>query len=95
MGLEDHIIAEIKQIINVGNLEDLKFYWVEFLQNIEAEAEQKIAWDYIFQKIYIHAALKKQHVICEWLLTLYPLFDPITQIALKHVFPYARYLLNK
>ena len=39
--------------------------------------------------------LKKQKEICIWLDTLFPTFDPITQIALRQLFPYARYLLTK
>lgn len=93
MSIEEQLIAEIKPFINIGNLEGLKEQWNEY--RFETEFDREIGWDYIFQKIYLHAALKKQKHICNWLDTIYTHFDPIIQIALRQMFPYARHLLNK
>ena len=93
MSIEMQLIAEIKPYINNGNLDGLKEQWTEY--RVETEFDKEIAWDYIFQKIYLHAALKKQHPICEWLNTVFTEFDPIQQIALRQMFAYARYLLGK
>ena len=93
MSIEEQLISEIKPYINKGNLNGLKEQWLEY--RLETEFDREIAWDFVFQKIYLHAALKKQKQICEWLDTVFTEFDPIQQIALRQMFPYARHLLNK
>jgi hypothetical protein len=93
MLIEEQVISEFKPFINNGYLEGLKEQWKEFYSGTDFGRE--IAWDFIFQKVYLHAALKKQKAICEWLDTVFTEFDPIQQIALRQMFPYARHLLNK
>jgi len=93
MGIEDDIIREIKPTIESGNLITLQIVWEDYRDNIEFD--RPIAWDYVFQKVYLHAALKKQHAICEWLDSVFLDFNPMTQIAMRQMFAYARYLLNK
>jgi hypothetical protein len=93
MSIEEQLIAEIKPFINKGNLDGLKEQWDEY--RLETEFDREIAWDFVFQKIYLHAALKKQKQICEWLDSVFTEFDPIQQIALRQMFAYARHLLNK
>jgi hypothetical protein len=93
MLIEEQVISEIKPFINKGYLDALKEQWKEY--RIDTDFGREIAWDFIFQKIYLHAALKKQKAICEWLDTIFTEFDPIQQIALRQMFPYARHLLNK
>jgi hypothetical protein len=91
--LEDEIICEIKPLINSGNLEGMQILWEDYQDGVEFE--RPIAWDYVFQKVYLHAALKKQAAICQWLDSLYLTFNEMTQIAIRQMFPYARYLLRK
>ena len=93
MSIEEQLISEIKPFINKGNLEGLKELWSEY--RVETEFDREVAWDFIYQKIYLHAALKKQPAICQWLDTIFTEFNPIQQIALRQLFPYARHLLNK
>ncbi|MEI7670017.1 MAG: hypothetical protein WCJ33_08035 [Pseudomonadota bacterium] len=93
MSIEEQLVAEIKPYINKGNLDGLKEQLLEYY--LETDFGCAIAWDYIFQKVYLHAALKKQKLICEWLDTVFTEFDTIQQIALRQMFSYARYLLNK
>jgi hypothetical protein len=93
MSIEEQVISEFKQFINRGYLEGFKEKWNEYYS--ETDFGKEIAWDFIFQKIYLHAALKKQKDICEWLDTVFTKLDPIQQIALRQMFAYARYLLNK
>ena len=90
--IEDQLLLELKPLIAEGNLVQLQIVWEDYQ---ETEFGRVIAWDYIFQKCYLHAALKKKKDICDWMDTLFVTFDPITQIALRQLFPYARYLLRK
>ena len=93
MSIEEQLIAEIKPYINNGNLEGLKEQWIEY--RLETEFDRQVSWDFVFQKIYLHAALKKQKHICDWLDNVFTEFDPIQQIALRQMFSYAQHLLNK
>ena len=92
MSIEDQIISEIKLFINKGNLNSIKGKWFEYVNEIDFG--RVIAWDYVFQKVYLHAALKKQKHICDWLGEIFTQLNPIQQIALRQMFPYARHLLN-
>lgn len=91
--LEDHIIRTIKPILEKGDLEGLKELWKEYHEGTEFPRE--IAWDYVFQKVYLHSALKKQHAICQWLDDIFLQFDPIVQIAMRQMFAYSRVLLHR
>ncbi len=87
------IIAEAKQHINDGNLEEIQ---TQVCALIDTELPHEPDWPFIFQKVYLHACLKGRRQIAEWLQTaMYPLMDPIQQIALRQVFSYGRHLLSK
>ncbi len=90
--LNDSIVAECKEFINAGKLQELQEYSAELL-NSEFEVEPD--WPNIYQRVYLHACLKKQKEIAEWIVELFSKFDPITQIAYRQVFFYGRYLLAK
>lgn len=92
MSIEQDIIRETKAFIQVGNLIELQERWIEYQ---DTDFGRPLAWEYIFEKIYLHAALKKQKAICEWLDQLFLTMDPIQQIGLRQMFPYAKYLLGK
>ena len=81
-------IQECKHMIDEENLDELQSLYEEYKY-------EPYAWDYAFQKIYLHACLKKKKPITEWLQTLFPSFDPIQQMALRQMFSYGRYLLAK
>ncbi len=91
--IEEQIISQIKPFINTGNLQGLKDLWVEYSNYTDFGKE--IAWDFVFKKIYLHAALKKQKEICQWLDTIFTQLNPVTQVALRQMFAYARHLLQK
>jgi len=92
MSIEEELVQQIKPLIEEGNLEAMQIAWEELSEC--TEFDRPVAWDYVYQKVYLHAALKKQRSICKWMDELYADFDPVIQIALRHVFPYARYLMN-
>ena len=91
--MEEQIIHELKFYINNKDIIGLKTQWKEFVE--ETDFGRDIAWDFVFQKIYIHACLKKQREIVSWLLELFEEFNEFHKIALRPTFAYGRYLLNK
>lgn len=90
--VNDSILAEAKEFINAGKLAELQEYTKDLL---DSEFEVQPDWPNLFQKLYLHACLKKQTAIAEWFVSLFSMFDPITQIAYRQVFFYGRYLLAK
>ena len=81
-------IKHCKTLIEEDNLEELQNI---FMENIE----EKFAWEYVYQKLYLHSCLKKKPEIVKWMHGLFPMFDPIQQIALRQMFSYGKYLLAK
>ena len=81
-------LQEGKAFITEGNLEALIELYTE-------QSKENYAWEYVYQKLYLHACLKKKRDIVEWLKSLFPQFDPIQQIALRQMFSYGKYLLAK
>ena len=81
-------LKECKTLIEEDNLEELQRIYAE-------ELDQPFPWEYVYQKLYLHACLKKKRQIVEWMNGLFEVFDPIQQIALRQMFSYGRYLLAK
>ena len=77
-----------KTIIEKDNLEGLQEFYME-------NKDENYPWEYIYQKLYLHACLKKKTRIVEWFNGLFKEFDPIQQIALRQMFSYGKYLLAK
>jgi hypothetical protein len=84
----DSFLKDCKRMIEKDNLEGLQEYYTDY-------GDEAFPWEYIYQKLYLHACLKKKPRIVEWLDGLYAMFDPIQQIALRQMFSYGRYLLAK
>lgn len=87
--MED-IVYVFKRYVEMGAIESCSAY-LEELQT----TSQNIAWDYIFQKVYLHACLKKQNPIVNWMHELYETMNDIEKIAIRHVFSYGQYLMSK
>lgn len=85
--MED-FIKLCKSRVENDDLEGLQKLYQEYL-------DEDFAWEYAYQKIYLHACLKKKQEIAKWIESLYELMDPIQQIALRQMFAYGRYLLAK
>ena len=88
--MEKQIVRDFKHIINTGDL-----YEFQELANHYLESDETIAWDYVFQKVYLHAALKKREDITKFMDTLYPRLSAVDQIHIRQMFSYARHLLKK
>lgn len=66
-----------------------------FLSGLVLDSTDALAWDHIYQKVYIHACLKKKRAFVEWIMSLFEMLEPIEKIALRQTFAYGNYLLNK
>ncbi len=77
-----------KTMIEKDNLEGLQEFYRENL-------DENYPWEYIYQKLYLHACLKKKQRIVDWMNSMFEHFDPIQKIALRQMFSYGRYLLAK
>jgi len=93
--MEHAIIAECKEIITRKTLTVLQA-WYDNLMTEYDWTETPVDWPYVFQKLYIHACLKKKRDMATWLENLFKeKVDPINQIAYKHSFTYGNHLLRK
>jgi hypothetical protein len=81
-------LKECKTLIEKDNLEGLQEIY-------EENRDENLPWEYIYQKLYLHACLKKKRRIVEWMDTLFALMDPIQQIGLRQMFSYGRYLMAR
>lgn len=77
-----------KTMIEKDNLEGLQEFYAE-------NSGENYPWEYIYQKLYLHACLKKKTRIVEWMNPMFEQFDPIQKIALRQMFFYGKYLLAK
>ena len=84
----DGFLKMCKLLIEKDNLEGLQEFYSE-------SASEQYPWEYIYQKLHLHACLKKKHRIVEWLNQMFEQFDPIQKIALRQMFSYGKYLLAK
>jgi hypothetical protein len=84
----ESFIKDCKEMINRNNLEGLQEYYTEY-------SHEEFAWEYVYQKLYLHACLKKKVEIVVWMQGLFSAFDPIQQIALRQMFSYGKYLMAK
>ena len=81
-------LKQCKTLIEKDNLEGLQEFYLE-------NQTEQYPWEYIYQKLYLHACLKKKHRIVDWMKPLFQDFDPIQQIGLRQMFSYGKYLLEK
>lgn len=88
--MSEDIIYTFKEYINNKDIEGLKEY-IDAL----AESDESVKWDYIFQKVYIHACLKKNKAVAELLLTKFAEMEPQYQIIARQVLAYGRYLMDR
>jgi len=87
------IIMFLKGLVDKNDLDAIKTYYNTLPE--KDEDTTSIPWDVVFQRVYLHACLRKRKMIADFLVQVYESMDPIDQIALRQVFPYGRYLLNK
>jgi hypothetical protein len=90
--MTEEVISNFKRYIENGSLDECQTYLRELTDEYESDS---IPWDFIFQKVYLHACLKKQKAIVDWLMLVFKELPPIQQIAVRQVFSYGRSLLAR
>lgn len=88
------ILTRSKDILNrnVG-VQELQTYLTDVFQ--DPDIQGAVDWVLVFQKVYLHACLKKRSVEADWLSSVgFQALDPIQQIAVRQVFAYGRVLLK-
>ncbi len=88
----EQYIYHLKQLVNVGNLSHFQSY----MQHVyDTEQDPNFDLSYLFQKIYLHACLKRKRDIAEWMENIaFTFLEPIQQIAIRQLFSYGHYLLK-
>ena len=85
----DTLIKRFKTFVETDDLSSAVIFFEEL------QTEEDIPWDYVYQKVYLHACLKKQRRFVDWMNSLFERLAPIEKIALRQMFAYGRYLFNK
>ena len=88
--MADDIVYSIKKLIDDNSDVDT------ISEAIYDLPHSSLPMDYIIQKIYIHACLRKRREIAEWILSeAEKHLDPIQWFAIRQMRSYGRYLLAK
>ena len=92
MPREPEEVVNLKEIINRGgDLDWFKSYAEEVFHSVE-----DVDLSYIFQKVFLHACLKKKPEIANWMREVcFPLMPEIEQISIRQCFSYGNFLLKK
>ena len=87
MQLYKHLIDEIKDAIDKDDLKEVQ----EMYDSIDFNDSQ-IPWDYVFQKVYLYACLKKKQKFIAWFENIFNQFNQIQQSAIRHTLNYGRFI---
>jgi hypothetical protein len=90
--MEAAVIRDCKALIEHSSLQALQTFFDEVQQDEDAHL---VDWPYVWQKVYIHACLKKKSDMVIWLEAQFKELDPIICIAYRHTLNYGRYLLRR
>lgn len=87
------VLELAKRFIERGDLPGFQQAFADLQTDVEVTGS--IDWPWLFQKVYLHACLKGQRPIAEWLHdAVFPTIDPIGQIGIRQGFAYGRHLLE-
>lgn len=87
------VLADGKYLINHHDLVGLDHLY----QDIKTpDAEYRLNYSYIFQKLFIHACATESKEIIIYLIQMYfEIFNSVTQIALRQSFFYGKYMIKR
>jgi hypothetical protein len=86
---QEAVVKRFKSFVDANDLSGAQL----FLAGIAED--ETVPWDYVYQKVYLHACLKKRRDFVAWMDGLFEVMEPIQRIALRQMFAYGRYLLQK
>ena len=90
--MEAAVIRDCKALIEHSSLQALQI----FFDNLHLDENAHLVdWPYVWQKVYIHACLKKKHEMATWLEERFKDLDPIAVMAYRHTLNYGHHLLKK
>jgi len=87
MHIYKYLIDEIKDAIDKDDLKAIE----EIYESLDFN-DGRIPWDYVFQKVYLYACLKKKQKFIAWFENIYHQFNPIQQSGIKHTLNYGRFI---
>lgn len=87
MQLYKHVIDEIKDAIDKDDLNKVQ----EMYDSIDF-TDSQVPWDYVFQKVYLYACLKKKQIFISWFENIFHQFNPIQQSGIRHTLNYGRFI---
>lgn len=86
-------LSDLKVLVERSALPSLRECFRQFLTG---ELETEEGWDFIFQKVYLHACLKGKRDVANWMETeVFGALPVIQQVAIRQVFAYGHVLLKK
>tara|TARA_B100000925_G_scaffold286521_1_gene264388 strand:- start:683 stop:1045 length:363 start_codon:yes stop_codon:yes gene_type:complete len=87
------IVNDIKDLINLGNVQGVKDYINDYIANINS-LDYKIDQLDIFKLIFNHSCSRGNKELIEWFLELYlNYFNDIEKIAARQLFFYGKYVI--
>ncbi len=86
---EDEIISNFKHYILNDMFNHLEDYFYEI---ISEEYNNRINYQYIFQKLYLYSCIKGKKEILEVLFNIYKTFSIVDKIALRPTIIYGKYI---
>ena len=89
----DDIVKRFKSFVETEDLSGAEGFLIGVMS--DSNEASTIAWDHVYQKVYLHACLKKRRRFADWMISLFEMLEPIEKIALRQTFAYGKYLLNK
>jgi hypothetical protein len=90
---QDRIIETFKYYIDHEKYDEIQKYYEEIVENKD-DAEYRLNYEYIFQKVFLYACLKKKMDVVEFMNKIYLTFDIVEQIALKPTLIYGKYIIK-
>lgn len=89
--IELEIVKQAKEVLNAGE-EGFQDFCASLF---DAELSAAIAWPWIFQKVYLHACLKKRRTAAEWLRAYAAANPTIVGLGWRQTVAYGKTLLGE
>ena len=89
MRRSEEFVRQCKVFIENDSLDQLQNFITEY------SGDDGLAWEFILQKLYLHACLKKKKYIADAILDYRRYLDPIQQIGIRQMIAYGNWLLAR